>query len=120
MTTETIPTHKSDGETARALPSGPTLKRLPWYLACVSLLRSKGIKNVSSTAIAREIDVDPSQTAKDLSVLRLKGKTRIGYDVIALESALKDFLGFTSSHVAVIMGVGSLGAALLADRGLHR
>ena len=120
MTTETNPAPKIDADAARALPSGPTLRRLPWYLACVSLLRSKGIKNVSSTAIAREIDVDPSQTAKDLSVLRLKGKTRIGYDVIALESAIKDFLGFTSSHVAVIMGVGSLGAALLADRGLHR
>lgn len=64
--------------------------------------------------------MDASQIAKDLSVLPVKGKTRIGYEVGALELALRDFLGFTASHKAVMMGVGSLGAALIADRGLHR
>lgn len=106
--------------TARPLPSEPTLRRLPWYLAYLSLLRSRGVEHVSSTAIAKEINVDASQIAKDLSVLRIKGKTRIGYEVSALESAIKDFLGFTAIHRAVMMGVGSLGAALIADRGLQR
>lgn len=107
-------------ETARPVTPEPTLRRLPWYLAYVSLLRSKGVERVSSTAISKEIDVDASQIAKDLSVLPVKGKTRIGYEVGALELALRDFLGFTASHKAVMMGVGSLGAALIADRGLHR
>lgn len=96
----------------------PTLRRLPWYLAHVSLLNSRGIKHVSSTALAKEINVDASQIAKDLSVLGIKGKTRIGYEVCALEKALLDFLGFGKPHSAVIMGVGSLGAALIADNGL--
>lgn len=107
-------------EQNRALTPEPTLRRLPWYLAYVSLLRSQGVERVSSTAISKEINVDSSQIAKDLSVLPVKGKTRIGYEVNALETALKDFLGFTHSHSAVMMGVGSLGAALLADRGLQR
>lgn len=98
----------------------PTLRRLPWYLAYLSLLRSKGVDYVSSTAISKEINVDSSQIAKDLSVLSIKGKTRIGYEVNALERAIKDFLGFTSSHRAIMMGVGSLGMALIADRGLQR
>lgn len=110
----------SQSATPRTLPSEPTLRRLPWYLAYVSLLRSREVERVSSTAIARQINVDSSQIAKDLSALPVKGKTRIGYEVNALEKALKDFLGFTASHSAVMMGVGSLGAALIADRGLHR
>lgn len=107
-------------EPTRSLTPEPTLRRLPWYLAYVSMLRSRGVERVSSTAISKEVNVDPSQIAKDLSVLPVKGKTRIGYEVNALESALKDFLGFTHIHSAVMMGVGSLGAALLADRGLQR
>ena len=65
-------------------------------------------------------DVDPSQIAKDLSFLGIRGKTRIGYQVDALESALRDYLGFGQSHNAIMMGAGSLGAALIADSGLQR
>ena len=102
------------------MPSEPTLRRLPWYLAYVSLLRSRNVEYVSSTTISKEINVDSSQIAKDLSVLGIKGKTRIGYEVTALETALRNFLGFTRRHNAVIIGVGSLGAALIADTGLQR
>ena len=76
----------------RPLTPEPTLRRLPWYLAYVSLLRSRGVEFVSSTTISKEINVDSSQIAKDLSVLSIKGKTRIGYEVEALEMAIKDFL----------------------------
>ena len=54
----------------------PTLGRLPWYLAYVSMLRTKGVEHVSSTQISKEIDVDASRIAKDLSFLDIKGKTR--------------------------------------------
>ncbi|MCM1449289.1 MAG: redox-sensing transcriptional repressor Rex [Clostridiales bacterium] len=98
----------------------PVLRRLPWYLAYVSMLRDKNVENVSSTNISRELNVDASQIAKDLSYLNIKGKTRIGYDVSNLENELRDFLGFASCHNAVIFGVGSLGAALMQDSGLSR
>ncbi|MCM1519569.1 MAG: redox-sensing transcriptional repressor Rex [Lachnoclostridium sp.] len=98
----------------------PTLRRLPWYLACVSRLKAHGVERVSSTAISRELNVDASQIAKDLSYLNIRGKTRIGYEVDRLEQVLFDFLGFGRSHNAVMMGVGSLGAALIADSGLRR
>lgn len=98
----------------------PTLRRLPWYLAYLATLKSKNISHVSSTQIARELNVDASQIAKDLYFLNIRGKTRIGYEVDALETKLRDFLGFDRRHNAVIVGVGSLGAALMSDQGLQR
>lgn len=98
----------------------PVLRRLPWYLAYVSMLKDKKVEHVSSTTISRELNVDSSQIAKDLSFLNIKGKTRIGYNVVTLERELREFLGFRHSHNAVIFGAGSLGAALMADSGLSR
>lgn len=103
----------------RGILPEPTLRRLPWYLAYVRLLRSRDVEFVSSTTIAKELNVDASQIAKDLSFLDIRGKTRIGYEVVQLEESLRDFLGFNRSHNAVMVGVGSLGAALMADRGLN-
>ena len=104
---------------AAQLPE-PTLRRLPWYLAYVTTLRKEGRSHVSSTMISAHVGVDSSQIAKDLSFLNVKGKTRIGYEVSALEHVLKHFLGFAELHNAVIIGTGSLGTALMRDRGLHR
>lgn len=98
----------------------PTLRRLPWYLAYVSTLRKRSVEYVSSTRISAAVGVDASQIAKDLSFLNIKGKTRIGYQVDTLEKALRHFLGFSQLHNAVIIGTGSLGSALMRDRGLHR
>lgn len=98
----------------------PTLRRLPWYLAFVSMLRGRKVEYISTTRIAEELDVDPSQIAKDLSFLGIRGKTRIGYQVDALEAKLRDYLGFDRRHCAIMAGVGSLGAALIADSGLLR
>lgn len=102
----------------RRLISEPTLKRLPWYLAYVRQLHALGVERVSSTQISRELNVDASQIAKDLSMLCIRGKTRIGYDVALLQQRLEDFLCFRKPHPAVIFGVGSLGAALISDVGL--
>lgn len=98
----------------------PTLRRLPWYLAYVNLLQSRNVEYVSSTQIAKEIKVDASQIAKDLSFLNIKGKTRIGYEVNTLVYELADFLGFKEMHKAFIVGVGSLGGALIHDSGLSQ
>lgn len=98
----------------------PTLRRLPWYLAYVKLMKGKGEAFISSTQIAKEINVDSSQVAKDLSFVNISGKTRVGYEINALVDVLEDFLGFTSRHKAFLFGVGSLGASLLHDTGLSQ
>lgn len=97
----------------------PTLRRLPWYLSNVKLLKKKGERFVSSTQISKEINVDASQIAKDLSYVNISGRTRVGYEVDTLIAVLEDFLGFTNLHQAFLFGVGSLGGALLRDSGLR-
>ena len=96
----------------------PTLRRLPWYLAYVNMLRTQNVEYVSSTQISRQINVDASQIAKDLSFLNIKGKTRIGYQVENLAVTLSNFLSFHNDHTAFIIGTGSLGSALIQDSGL--
>ncbi|MBQ8501139.1 MAG: redox-sensing transcriptional repressor Rex [Bacteroides sp.] len=96
----------------------PTLRRLPWYLSNVKLLKQRGERYVSSTQISKETNIDASQIAKDLSFVRITGRTRVGYEVDALIRVLEDFLGFTNMHKAFLFGVGSLGGALLHDSGL--
>lgn len=98
----------------------PTLRRLPWYLAFIKLQKGRGEVYVSSTQIAKEINVDPSQVAKDLSFVNISGKTRVGYEIDALANELENFLGFTQQHKAFLFGVGSLGASLLQDSGLKQ
>ena len=98
----------------------PTLRRLPWYLAYIKLLKGNGDTVVSSTQIAKEISVDASQVAKDLSFVNISGKTRVGYEIDALIDILENFLGFTAQHKAFLFGVGQLGAALMRDAGLNQ
>ena len=96
----------------------PTLRRLPWYLSNIKLMKERGEQFVSSTQISKEINIDASQVAKDLSFVNVSGRTRVGYNIDALIEALESFLGFASLHKAFLFGVGSLGGALLHDSGL--
>jgi redox-sensing transcriptional repressor len=98
----------------------PTLRRLPWYLAFLKLLQSRGETYVSSTQIAKEINVDSSQVAKDLSIINISGKTRVGYEIESLVNVLEMFLGFNAQHKAFVFGVGNLGGALIHDLGLQK
>lgn len=97
----------------------PTLRRLPWYLSNIKLMKEKGEQYVSSTQIAKETNIDASQIAKDLSYVNISGRTRVGYNIDALIEVLESFLGFTNMHKAFLFGVGSLGGALLRDSGLN-
>lgn len=98
----------------------PTLRRLPWYLSNIKLLKEKGELYVSSTQISKAINVDASQIAKDLSYVKVSGRTRVGYEIDELIRVLEAFLGFTDMHKAFLFGAGSLGRALLGDSGLHQ
>ena len=97
----------------------PTLRILPWYLSNIKLMKEKGEQYVSSTQISKEINIDASQIAKDLSYVNISGRTRVGYNIDALIEVLESFLGFTNMHKAFLFGVGSLGGALLRDLGLR-
>ena len=103
----------------RTILPEPTIRRLPWYLSYVRMLDNLHVEYVSSTQISKELNVQSSQIAKDLSFLNIRGKTRIGYEVKSLVSELENFLGFNRQHNAVVIGTGSLGTALMQDHGLE-
>ncbi len=109
----------SDNSPHSKIPE-PALRRLPWYLSYVKLLKKQGHQQVSSTQIAKKINVSATQIAKDLSYVNINGKTRVGYNIDQLIEVLEDYLGFKRMHTAVLFGVGSLGAALLSDSGLEQ
>ena len=98
----------------------PTLRRLPWYLAYAKMARKHGEQHLSSTQIAQHIGVDASKVAKDFSYIAISGKTRVGYELEELITALDGFLGFSNSHKAFLFGAGSLGSSLLDDDGLRQ
>lgn len=98
------------------------MRRLPWYLAYLKSLQAQkdAPAYVSSTRVAQAVGVAPSQIAKDLSMINIAGRTRIGYHLDELVAGISDFLGFDDEHRAVVIGAGSLGRALMADNGLTR
>jgi redox-sensing transcriptional repressor len=96
----------------------PTLRRLPWYLAYAKLVQREGEQYLSSTQIAKNLAVDASRVAKDLSYVKISGRTRVGYEVNELVRVLNAFLGFSNTHKAFMFGVGNLGGALMHDNGL--
>lgn len=98
----------------------PALRRMPCYLAYLKLAQRDGLKHISSTLIAGDMGVDPTQVTKDLSYTSIVGKTRVGYEVDVLIDVLEEFLGFTVVDEAYLFGVGSLGKALLHDHGLKQ
>lgn len=110
---------KESKEKVGSIPE-PTLRRLPWYLSFVKLLQTEGHRYVSSPRIASGVGVDAALVAKDLSYVKLQGRTRVGYETTALIEYLEEFLGFTQRHRAFLIGVGSLGSGLLADKGLNQ
>jgi len=108
----------NNSENTTLLPE-PTIRRLPWYLSYLRMLDNLHVDYVSSTQISKELNVQSSQIAKDLSFLNIRGKTRIGYEVHRLVLELEEFLGFNRHHEAVVIGTGSLGTALMQDHGLE-
>lgn len=111
--------NKKQKPSTKTIPE-PTLRRLPWYLSFVKTEFAKGVQGISSTHIARGVGVEPALVAKDLSYVALEGRTRVGYQVQTMIEVLEEFLGFTKTHRAFVIGAGSLGGALLADKGLRQ
>ncbi|MBF0331274.1 MAG: redox-sensing transcriptional repressor Rex [Candidatus Omnitrophica bacterium] len=100
--------------------SRSTLKRLPLYLHLLEALLAQGVECVSSTQLAREFNFNPTQVRKDLEVTGEVGKARVGFRVAGLVVRIRDFLGWNSTHDAVLVGVGNMGKALLGYKDFEK
>lgn len=97
----------------------PTLRRLPRYLHLLINLKERGVKEVSSTIIAKELSLDPVQVRKDIECTNIIGKPRIGYDIDELILTLSRFLGWDKVANAFLAGVGNLGSAMIGYNNFH-
>ncbi|MBI9072527.1 MAG: redox-sensing transcriptional repressor Rex [Melioribacteraceae bacterium] len=91
----------------------PTLRRLPRYLHLLFRLREGGLEDVSSTLIARELKLDPTQVRKDIEYTDIVGRPKTGYPIEDLIIAIEAFLNWNNTEDAFIAGVGNLGSAML-------
>ncbi|MGL1894114.1 MAG: redox-sensing transcriptional repressor Rex [Spirochaetaceae bacterium] len=100
--------------------SVPTIRRLPSYLNVIRRALEQGLKVISGTVIASELELEPIQVRKDLAVTGIVGKPRVGYDVKELKTAIESFLNWDKKHKAIVIGTGNLGAALIGYPGFRQ
>lgn len=92
--------------------SKATIGRLPSYL---NYLRSveKTTENISATVIAKELGMGEVRVRKDLASVSGAGRPKTGYNVRELIETVEKYLHGDSHMIAVIVGAGKLGRALL-------
>ena len=92
------------------------IQRLPYYLQYLRKLKKDGVKVVSATAIAAELGLNDVQVRKDIAAVSTsKGKPKVGFHVEELIYNIESYLGYNNTSDAVLLGVGSLGKALLSS-----
>lgn len=97
-----------------------TLNRLPFYMEYLKSIKSEGEIYISSTSIAKKLKLNDVQVRKDLALVSSSGgKPKVGYEIDELILDIETFLGFKNNNKAVLIGVGSLGRALLNYTGFE-
>jgi redox-sensing transcriptional repressor len=86
---------------------------LPSYLHIIRQIQREGCEFISGTLIAHELNLEPIQVRKDLSITGITGRPKRGYPVNELIGAVERFLGWSTTRDAVLVGAGNLGTALM-------
>lgn len=97
--------------------SKSTVKRLPVYLSYLKGLPADASAHISATALAAALGMGEVQVRKDLALISDGGRPKIGYLRQSLIRDIEDFLGYTNTNDAVLVGAGKLGRALLGYGG---
>ncbi len=95
----------------------PSIQRLPVYLRFLKEQRNRGEVLVSCTRIAEELGQLSVQVRKDLAITDISGRPKVGYHIADLIEAIENFLGWNTETTAYLIGVGSLGSAILGYDG---
>ena len=94
------------------------MRRLPAYLHYPKQL-PPDVENISATTIAAQLDLGDVLVRKDLNCISGAGKPRTGYSVKGLIDDLERVLGYKNKNLAVIVGAGKLGCAMLEHSGFE-
>jgi redox-sensing transcriptional repressor len=107
---------RTDGARKASLPC---IKRMPSYLQLLRVLQAESHEYVSGAALASVHNLEPVIVRKDLAMTGAVGRPRIGFGIPELISGIEQFLGWDNQTKAVLVGVGSLGTALLGYHGFQ-
>jgi redox-sensing transcriptional repressor len=98
----------------------PSVRRLPSYLHIIRQAERNRDFYISGTVIAQELNLEPIQVRKDLAITGIVGKPKKGYPVEELIKAIERYLGWDQNHIAVLVGAGNLGSALMGYQEFQR
>lgn len=98
----------------------PTLKRLPLYLRLLRKMEEAGEEYASGAVVAKELGLDPIVVRKDLAITGAVGRPRLGFQMDEIIPAIENFLGWSNTSDAFLVGVGNLGTALLGYQGFEQ
>ncbi len=94
--------------------SEKTVSRLTTYRSLLRQLAATGATHVFSHQLADMARSTAAQVRRDLMVLNAYGNPRTGYLIEELQQSIDDYLSFSKGITTILVGVGSLGRALLA------
>lgn len=97
--------------------SEAVIRRLPKYYRQLELLLSKGVERISSSELAQQMGLNPSQVRQDLNCFGGFGQQGYGYPVQNLHKEIANILGLTRKYKLVIVGAGNIGQALCKYEG---
>ena len=116
---DTIDDSAQSAELPLELPK-PAVGRMSLYFRELQRLLDSDVVSINSQELGQMVDVSPAVVRRDLSTLGTIGRRGVGYDVAVLVERLGTVLGSTAQWNVVLVGVGSLGDALLRYRGFER
>ena len=98
--------------------SHQAIKRFPYYLKYLKQLNPEDGDRVSASTMAADLRLYEVLVRKDLAaVSSIAGKPRVGFIVKDLITDIENFLGYNNQDMAVLVGAGHLGKALLSYSG---
>ncbi len=98
----------------------PAVGRMSLYYRELQRLLDSEVASINSQELGHMVDVSPAVVRRDLSSLGTIGRRGVGYDIAVLIERIGEVLGSTMQWNVVLVGVGSLGDALLRYRGFER
>lgn len=111
---------RPDRPDAEAVLPRSLCERLALYHQIVSRMGEQGNDTMSSAALASLLNIDPTLVRKDMAVVGVTGRPKVGYQVADVINRLDEVLGLSSRKNAILIGCGRLGSAIIAYGGFSQ
>jgi redox-sensing transcriptional repressor len=108
---------RPDRSDVEGVLSRAPLERLALYHQIVSRMGEQGNDTISSAGLASLLHIDPTLVRKDMAIVGVTGRPKVGYQVADVINRLDEVLGLGSRKNAILIGCGRLGSAIVAYGG---